>query len=82
MSKNHIVLAVMILFISFKQALIIYKLNIYSQTCLQQSTTGNNKVAFVDKWPLFRASETTYPIFTGQINTGLCRLGWCCFAQV
>ena len=34
---------------------------------------GITKVAFVDKWPLFRTSETTYPIFTGQIKTGLCR---------
>jgi len=28
---------------------------------------GITKVAFVDKWPLFGVSETTYPIFTGQI---------------
>ena len=26
---------------------------------------GITKVAFVDRWPLFGASETTYPIFTG-----------------
>jgi len=29
-------------------------------------------VAFVDRWPLFGAPETTYPIFTGLIKTGLC----------
>ena len=34
---------------------------------------GIIKVAFVDKCPLFGVSETTYPIFTGQIKTGLCR---------
>ena len=34
---------------------------------------GITKVAFVDKWPLFRTSEITYPIFTRQIKTGLCR---------
>ena len=34
---------------------------------------GITKVVFVDKWPLFGASEITYPIFTGQIKTGLCR---------
>ena len=28
------------------------------------------KVTFVDRWPLFGASETTYPIFTGQIKNG------------
>ena len=32
---------------------------------------GITKVAFVDRWPLFGASETTYPIFTGQIQSGL-----------
>jgi len=30
-------------------------------------------VAFVDKWPLSGRRETTYTIFMGQINTGLCR---------
>ena len=34
---------------------------------------GIIKLAFVDKWPLFKSSETTYPMFTGQIKTGLCR---------
>ena len=34
---------------------------------------GITKVAFVDKWPFFGASETSYPIFIGQIKTGLCR---------
>ena len=29
------------------------------------------KKAFVNRWPLYGASETTYPIFTGQIKTGL-----------
>jgi len=29
-------------------------------------------MAFVDRWPLFGASETTYPIFKGRIQTGLC----------
>ena len=46
---------------------------------------GITKVAFVDKWPLFGASETTYPIFTGQVKTGLCRqetIRRCCYAQV
>ena len=33
---------------------------------------GMTKVAFVDRWPLFRALETTYLIFSGQIETGLC----------
>ena len=28
-------------------------------------------MAFVDRWPLFRTSETTYSIFKGQIKTGL-----------
>jgi len=31
----------------------------YSQTCLQRSATGITKVAFVDRWPLFGALETT-----------------------
>ena len=31
----------------------------------------NTKLSFVDKWPLFGGSETTYLIFTGQIKTGL-----------
>ena len=49
---------------------------------------GITKVAFVDKWPkiMFGASETTYPIFTGHIKTGLCRqestIRRCCYAQV
>ena len=47
---------------------------------------GITKVAFIDKWPLFGASETTYPIFTGQIKTGLCReettIRRFCYAQV
>jgi len=34
-----------------------------SQTCLQGSVTG--KVASVDRWPLFEASETTYQEFHG-----------------
>jgi len=29
-------------------------------------------VTFVDRWPLFGASENTYQIFTGRIKTGLC----------
>ena len=33
---------------------------------------GIPKVASVDRWPLFEASETTYQSFTGQIKTGLC----------
>jgi len=33
---------------------------------------GITKVALVDRWPLFGASETIYPIFTGRIKTGLC----------
>ena len=33
---------------------------------------GITKVAFVDRWPLFGASETTYPMFTGQTKIGLC----------
>ena len=33
---------------------------------------GTTKVAFVDRWPLFRALETTYPLFIGQIKNGLC----------
>ena len=41
----------------------------YSQTCLQRSVTN---VAFVDRWPLFGASESNYPMFTGRIKTGLC----------
>ena len=32
---------------------------------------GITKVAFADRWPLFDALETTYPIFTGRIKTGL-----------
>ena len=32
---------------------------------------GITKKAFVNRWPLYGASETTYPIFTGQIKTGL-----------
>jgi len=32
---------------------------------------GTTKVAFVDRWPLFRESETIYPIFTERIKTGL-----------
>jgi len=35
---------------------------------------GITKVASVDRWPLFGASETTYQSFTGQIKTGLCGL--------
>jgi len=34
---------------------------------------GITKMAFVDRWPLFGASETTYPIFMGRIKTGLFR---------
>jgi len=34
---------------------------------------GITKVAFVDKWPLFGASKTTYPIFTWRIKTGPCK---------
>jgi len=34
---------------------------------------GITKVAFVDRWPLFGASETTYLIFMGRIKTGLWR---------
>jgi len=30
------------------------------------------KVAFVDRWLLFGASESTYPIFTRNIKTGPC----------
>ena len=60
---------------------------IYSQNLSTMVSYGGIiKVAFVDKWPLFRASETTYPIFTGQIKTGLCRqettIRRCCYAQV
>jgi len=33
---------------------------------------GTTKVAFVDRWSLFGASETTYRIFTGLTQTGLC----------
>ena len=33
---------------------------------------GITKVAVVNRWPLFRVSETTYTIFTGQITNGLC----------
>ena len=33
---------------------------------------GIIKVAFVDRWPLFRASESICPIFTGRIKTGFC----------
>ena len=47
---------------------------------------GITKVAFVDKWPLFGASETNYPMFTGQIKTGLCRqettIRRCCYGHV
>ena len=32
---------------------------------------GITKVAFDDSWLLFGASETMYPIFTGQIKIGL-----------
>jgi len=28
-------------------------------------------VAFVDRWPLFEASETTHPIFTGELKVSL-----------
>ena len=38
---------------------------------LQRSVKGRTKV-FIDRWPLFGASETTYPIFTGRIKTGIC----------
>ena len=47
---------------------------------------GITKVSFVDKWPLFGASETTYPIFMGQIKPGLCwqetTIRRCCYAHV
>ena len=47
---------------------------------------GIPKVASVDRWPLFEASETTYQSFTGQIKTGLCGLEtttrMCPYAQV
>ena len=33
---------------------------------------GISNVAFVDEWPLFGASKTTYPMFTGRNITGLC----------
>jgi len=33
---------------------------------------GITNVAFVDRWPLFGASKTSYPIFTGRIIAGLC----------
>jgi len=33
---------------------------------------GNIQVTLVDRWPLFGVLETTYPIFTGRITTGLC----------
>ena len=33
---------------------------------------GITNVAFVDRWSLFVASETTYPMFTGRFKTGLC----------
>jgi len=29
-------------------------------------------MALVNRWPLFGALETTYPIFMGRIKTGLC----------
>jgi len=32
---------------------------------------GNTKLTFVDRWLLFGESETTFPIFTGRIKTGL-----------
>ena len=35
---------------------------------------GITTVASVDRWPLFRASETTYLSYTGQIKNGLCGL--------
>ena len=33
---------------------------------------GITKMALVNRWPLFVASETTYPMFTGRFKTGLC----------
>ena len=47
---------------------------------------GITTVASVDRWPLFRASETTYLSYTGQIKNGLCGLETttrrCPYAQV
>ena len=40
-------------------------------TCHKGQSRGITKVAFVDRWLLFGASETTYPIFRGHIKTGL-----------
>jgi len=47
---------------------------------------GITKVAVLNRWPLFRVSETTYPIFTGQIKNDLCgqetTIRRCPYAQV
>ena len=47
---------------------------------------ATTKVTFVDRWPLFGASETTFANFTGRIKTGLCRQETttrrCCYAHV
>ena len=61
------------------------KISWFSYIYITGQPRGITKMAFVDKWPLFGASETTYPIFTGHIKTGLCRqettIRRCCYVQ-
>jgi len=43
---------------------------------------GTTKVAFVDRWPLFRTSETTYLMFTEKIKMAFVNRKPCPYAQI